>query len=32
MLMLRSLFMLWSVKDYYAEKRRKMIRIVKWKK
>jgi len=29
MLLLRSLFMLWSVKDYYAEKRRKMIRIVK---
>jgi hypothetical protein len=29
MLMLRSLFMLWSVKDYYAEKRRKMIWIVK---
>jgi hypothetical protein len=29
MLMLRSLFMLWSVKDYCNEKRRKMFRIVK---
>jgi hypothetical protein len=29
MLMLRSLFMMWSVKDYYSEKRRKMIRVVK---
>jgi hypothetical protein len=29
MLLLRSLFMMWSVKDYYNEKRKKMIRIVK---
>jgi hypothetical protein len=24
--------MMWSVKEYYNEKRKKMIRIVKWKK
>ena len=29
MLLLRSFFMNWSVKDYYTEQRRKMIRIVK---
>jgi len=32
LLNLRSLFMMWSVKEYYNEKRKKMIRIVKWKK
>ena len=29
LLNLRSLFMMWSVKEYYNEKRKKMIRIVK---
>jgi len=29
MLLLRSYFIMWSVKDYYYEKRKKMIKIVK---